>query len=446
MSVACFQLMLLLSLWTLQVLAACRMNEVDWQADEALSQLLSSCERPVEANEARLYTWGHKEKLALLTHDGYALFRIYNDAQQFAFAGMQARRALGEYADYPRFPRYTKLLRSTLGTATVGELYAYSKDGEMRDRLQRLWQRQITRDGNIPAPADDGTKAAADKGLMALAFNQVNPGFLDDLPYPLDELIKTTQEALKSNTPDQHRRLQLQGRLLGLKRAEQAGAGGLPSNISYGPAIYFSNTPHSAIHHYYDEDHTGITCSLLDTDRITDLSDPEDRRAMLSHDIFLHDAAGQARKYPGGYNELANPVTYRQASQNRIIKNGAVYADTGVFHYKTPGICRQIRLGDFADCEAVTKLLSVGLFYGGRAPGPLYSLLTFDQPEQQLQGFLGLVRACAVSPAAAAARQSQRLPALPNSCNALKDERFRQGNFYRQNSTYLDALQKEKCR
>ncbi|MEJ2592109.1 MAG: hypothetical protein P8178_12035 [Candidatus Thiodiazotropha sp.] len=440
-------LLLPLTLLSLPAQSACRPDQIDWQADDALSRFLTTCERPPTPQETRLYTWGHQEKFALLTHDGYDLFSIYNDAQQFAYAGIQARVKLASYADYPRFPFYTTLLRSTLGTATVGQLYGYSLDGEMLARLQQLWQRQVLKDSKIPAPAENPSQPtdAAAKGLMALAYNQVNPGFLDDLPYSVDDLIKTTSDALKADTLDTRQRLTLQGRLLGLKRAKASGEHGKPSNISYGPAVYFSNAPETAVQHYYDANHTGIVCRLLDTDRITDLSEPADKQAMLAHGILLHDAAGNPRAYPGGYNELANPVDYRLQTRHRLIKIRDIYADTGVIQYSVPGVCRPIRLNDFSTCPAVVKLLSVGHFNGGREPGPLYRMLTLDQPEEQLQRFLGLVRACTVTPADVAARQAQRLPALPNSCRYLEDEWFKQTDFYRRNRDYLDAVVKARC-
>ncbi len=426
--------------------AACHLAEVDWQADTALSQFLHSCERPPDDQERWLYTWGHEEKFALLTHDGYGVFRVFNDAQQFTFAGIQARRFLFEYKDYPRFPLYTDLLRKSLGTATVGTLYAYTRNQEMLDRLQRLWSRQVTQDGNIPAPADDGTRSAARTGLTALAFNQVNPGFLEDLPHAIETLIDDTQKALKSLDLPQQRRLYLQGRLLGLKRAQQAGEGGLPSNISYGPSVYFSNAPNTAIHHYFDGKHTGIACRLSDTDRVTDLTDPQDRQAMLAHDILLHRADGSADKFPGGYNELVNPLAYRSATQGRLIKNGNVYADTGLIHYEAPGVCRRIRLDDFRTCDAVVRLLQVGLFNGGSEAGPLYRMLTIDEAEQQVQHFLGAIRGCTVTASDAQARQSQNLPALPNTCDSVRGAAFAQGFFYRSNQAFFETLQRERCR
>ncbi|MET0068080.1 MAG: hypothetical protein ABW076_17170 [Candidatus Thiodiazotropha sp.] len=430
---------------SLSVCAACRLDEVDWQANTALSQLLDSCERAPDAQEGWLYTWGHEEKFALLTHDGYGVFRVFNDAQQFTYAGIQARRFLFEYKDYPRFTRYTELLLKSLGTNTVGALYAYSRNQEMLERLQRLWSRQITQDGKIPAPPDDGTRSAARAGLTALAFNQVNPGFLEDLPHSVESLIDATQEALKNLELDQHRRLYLQGRLLGLKRARQAGEGGLPSNISYGPAVYFSNAPHTAIHHYFNGEHTGIACRLTEADRVTDLTDPQDRQAMLAHDVLLHDTQGGAVKYPGGYNELLNPVAYRAETQGRLIRNGKVYADSGLIHYDLPGVCRPIRLDDFRECDALVKLLEVGYFNGGREPGALYRMLTIDEPEQQLQRFLGAMHGCSVKSSDVHARQTHNLPAISNSCDAFNNASFKNGNFYRSNKIFLEQLQKDRC-
>ncbi|MET0091101.1 MAG: hypothetical protein ABW068_13980 [Candidatus Thiodiazotropha sp.] len=275
---------------------------------------------------------------------------------------------------------------------------------------------------------------------------QVNPGFLEGLPYSIETLIDDTQKSLKTLELDQQRRLYLQGRLLGLKRAQQAGEGGLPSNISYGPSVYFSNAPNTAIHHYYDGKHTGIACRLSDTDRVTDVSDPQDRQAMLAHDILLHRADGSAERFPGGYNELVNPVAYRSQTQGRLIKNGKVYADTGLINYELPGVCRRIRLDDFRGCDAVVRLLQVGLFKGSSEAGPLYRMLTLDEPEQQLSRFLGAIRGCSVTPSDVQARESQNLPVLPNTCDIIRDTAFTRVYFYRSNQAFFESMQRDRCR
>jgi len=438
----CLTVFLLLSFLIQSVGAACRLDQVNWQAENSVKQLMTSCERAPTASERLLFTWGHEQKFALLTHDGYGVFRLFNDAQQFAYAGARARPLVRGYADNPLFPTYLEVLRTVIGVAGVGELYRYSQDTEMLSMLQRIWQDQVKAATN-PPPADDPNLSAPVAGLMALAVNQVNPGFIDDLPYRLDELVRQTQEALKGDISDQRRRLALQGRLLGLQRAQKAG--GFLSNISYGPAVYFSDSPSTALQHFYDGEHSGLACKLQEDDRITDLSDPQDRQAMLNHDVFLRNAAGVAITYPGTYSELTNPPAYRQAALDRIIKHRNVYADTGVIRYQAPGVCRRIRLSDFNDCDSVTKLLRERTFYQGSVPGPLYRFLTFEEAGSQLPVFLGLIRGCSVTPADVKARSDGGQPRLPNSCESLQSADFQQGHFYQANKQYLDEVKRERC-
>lgn len=420
---------------------SCTPDDINWNLESAISEYFISCQRPPLEDEKILFTWGHKEKLARLQADGYGLFAQYNKAQQYAYAGIQARSDLKGYIDYPLFGKYVDRLKQSYGLMNVGELYDHSTKLESLSRIEKLWN-NVTHDGTLPRP-EIPHQSPAKAGLMALALDQVNPGFIEDLPYSIDQLIEKTKNRLENDgSLDGPTRRRLEGRLLGYTRAKQnPDSGGKRSNISYGPAVYLAAGPADFVEHYYDDNHTGIACLVQATDRITDLTGS--KNTLLEKGIYLSTATTppQPIMYPGGYNELSDPYGFRLAMQGRILKRDKNYADSGVIRYDLNGVCRDIQLDDFRDCDAVVKLLKIGKFYGGT----LYNFLVTDDEANQVARFNRRIEKCAVSAAVVKSRADEKLLALPNSCVYLQDEWFQQAAYYKKNKEFIDNVIAKHC-
>lgn len=420
---------------------SCNPKDINWNLDSALEEYFESCTRLPLATEERLFTWGHQEKLARLQRDGYQLFSRFNTPQQYAYAGIQARSELVGFVDYPLFGKYLQLLQQSFGLMTVAELHRHSTNQESRERITKLWD-NLTRDGKIPRP-ENTLLSPAEAGLLALAFDQVNPGFIDDLPFNVDELVAKTEERLASeNDLDRATRRKLEGKLLGYQRAQQNPDTGKRSNISYGASLYLAAGPENFVEHYYNANHAGIACSLNPAaDRITDLSSSLDTLVKKGHYLSTVREPKQPDFYPYGYNELSEPFFFRLAMQGRILKRGKNYADSGVIRYAVNGVCRDIRLDDFNNCESVAKLLRQYHFYGGS----LYDFLVSTDEAAQLGRFKKRIERCTVSRGEVEKRANQRLEALPNTCVSLLDSGFQQGKFYLANKAFLDEVSESRC-
>lgn len=415
--------------------AACSDKGIDWHRDDALRLYLNTCERAPNADEHRLYTWGHADKLRRLLGEGYWAFRQFNDAQQFVYAGFNSRKYLLGFADYPLFPRYVTLVRGVYGLDNVGMLRARSRDDRVLELLTKLWSRTF-KSGAIPGSEVDDPTAPALAALHALALDQVDPGFIADLPKNLDQLLAETDAQLaKRDLSDQDRRV-AEGRRLGLLRARQAQTDKVKkeSNISFGPAVYLSKSPTRFLGHFYNADHRGIVCTLDQGARITDITAQDTTSALVRHGVLMgrySDEAGryvEAEGWPSGYNQLADPRKFRRDMQERILRRQENYADSGVIRYDAPGVCRDIRLDDFRACSDLGSLLGNADFKGGPGRHPLYDFLVRDpgaDPEQaakhragQLRVFRRHVGICAKS-----AVPAQRAPV----CAAILDQGFRSG-------------------
>ena len=323
---------------------------------------------------------------------------------------------------------------------SVGELYNHSTNSESLRRITKAWN-NVTHDGVLPRP-EIPQISPSHAGLLTLAFDQVNPGFIEDLPYTVDQLIETINNRLESDENlDSGTKRRLEGRLLGYKRAKQHSDSGKRSNISYGPAVYLAAGPSDFVEHYYDENHTGIACIVQETDRITDLTGS--KYTLMDKGIYLSTAhtPPQPVMYPGGYNELADPYRFRLAMQGRILKRDKNYADSGVISYGIDGVCRDIQLNDFKDCDAVVKLLKIGKFYGGS----LYDFLVSADEEEQVAHLNSRIEQCAVSREVVESRVSSGLQPLPNSCVALEDQWFQKEKYYKSNKEFLDEVIASRC-
>lgn len=415
--------------------AACSDKGIDWHRDDALRQYLNTCERAPNADEHRLYTWGHADKLRRLLGEGYWAFRQFNDAQQFVYAGFNSRKYLLGFADYPLFSRYVTLVRGVYGLDSVGMLRARSRDDRVLELLTKLWGRTF-KSGTIPGSEVDDPKAPALAALHALALDQVDPGFIADLPKNLDQLLAETDAQLAEKDLSNQDRRVAEGRRLGLLRARQAQTDRVKkeSNISFGPAVYLSKSPARFLGHFYDTNHRGIVCTLDQGARITDITAPDATGTLVRHGVLMghySDEAGrhvEAEGWPTGYNQLADPRKFRRDMQERILRRQENYADSGGIRYDAPGVCRDIRLDDFRACSDLGSLLGNADFKGGPGKHPLYDFLVRDpgaDPEQaakhragQLRVFRRHVGICAKS-----AVPAQRAPV----CAAILDQGFHSG-------------------
>jgi len=170
-----------------------------------LNKVLNSvgCLRDPNDTERMLFTSGHKDKFNRLAQSAYHQFKIYNEAQQFAYAGVKARKYLSSIrGDLDILQKYLFGLKSVCGTVSVGRLYDFSYDPDYLIAAQNYWLRVNSKNSMEPkqlkVPMRQGvidkvkllgmTKEAYE-GLSALAFDQVNPGFIKDLAKTHDELI-----------------------------------------------------------------------------------------------------------------------------------------------------------------------------------------------------------------------------------------------------------------
>jgi hypothetical protein len=442
--------------------SACDLETIDWESTTALARFLESCEREPEPDEQVLFTWGHRHKLQELRNLGYSRFSFFNDAQQYAYAGINAREFLGVYATHPGFQKYVQRLRTTLGAASVGRLQAYehavtalrragSRKGVIEPYLSDLdglemmlglWSRYADHPGpQLPRPAHRFEVPL--RGVMALAFEQVMPGFLDTLGSSVAELIAQTETDIQSTATGSIENLRSKGRRLGLTRARDKGAGDPPSKISYGVAVYLGASPHEFIMHFSSDAHAGIACRLNEPDRITDITSPGAEQALMMNNVLLSALASpgtgdervplRGESYPGGYNVASDPPRFRLAAAGRLIRRGAVYADSGVIRYELPDICRPIRLDDFDSCAGVRTLLSREEFVD---EGSLFELLTRDERQPQLDGLLARIAHCAVT---------EPTP-MRGVCGALSDEGFRNSALFRDHAEFVTGTVRTACR
>ncbi len=415
-----------------------------------LNKVLNSegCLRDPNDKERMLFTSGHKDKFKRLAESSYHQFKIYNEAQQFAYAGIKARKYLSSISgDLEILQRYLFGLKSVYGTVSVGRLYDFSSDPDYLIAAQNYWLainsknsieprrfRVPMRQGVIDKVKLLGMTQEAYQGLSALAFDQVNPGFIKDLAKTHDELI-TVAKVEKSYAVNGQALARAEGRLLGFERAKIAK--GKDSNISFGPAVYLSNTPEAALHHYYDANHRGWACELGDGIKITDISQPVVEELFLNKGIFmpLKSAPQTKALFPSGYNELSNPIRFREIMDKRLMKYGNVYADNGLISYQSN--CEPMRLKHFNSCLSIGNLLSVQAFYGDkRTLGFLYKSLVDDK--SQLNHFLNEISKCFDS-------DKTKETAITRLCTSLNVVAFTGSKFYAENKPVLDRLRIESC-
>jgi hypothetical protein len=356
-----------------------------------------------------------------------------------------ARNLLGSYKNYPLFPRYIEMLRGSIGIANVGELYAYTTDDELLDNLVILWERQLLKDGKLPAPEVDDPRKPALAALSALALDQVNPGYIADLPYSLEQLRQQINAQLADTGLTRAQRLAAEGRDLGLRRAEiSLKKSGKVSNISFGPAVYFGADPALYLSHYYDQNHTGIVCHLQPSDRITDLS--AYTNTLVQRNVLLGHQVGEQfvpvnKGWPSDYNELVNPVAFRSAMQQRIIRRGNNYSDSGVIRYHKPGVCRPIQLSDFTSCPSIATLFRDGFFRGDlNAPGSLYRFLV-KHPDDESKQFKHEIHQLEKLYSRLSTCLNSDTPADKNSlCAQLTDNNFQKSGFYKQHQGTIERM------
>ena len=423
--------------------------KVELNSIKRLNKVLNSedCLRLPTEDERVLYTWGHKDKFKNLQAWPYAQFKIYNQAQQYAYAGIKAKSHFFTEitGDVEVLENFLFGLKSTYGTATVGELFQYSSDPEYLISIQNYWLKSKAANNSsvlmLKVPMYRGevdktklftmTKAAYE-GLLALAMDQLNPGFIKNINKPLDQLIRETELQVDSANNDRELRV-AEGRLLGYLRAQKSASDPAAklSNISYGPAVYFGLTAGASVSHYYDKDHAGRACTLNEQVRITDISGPKIQKILLKKGVFIKSKSNPETKaiYPGGYNELSNPAVFRTVMEARLMKFGGVYADNGLIDYVAD--CRPIRLNDFTECPSVINLTQKGQFYGTKDNvGPLYNFLNPNNEGRHLDRFLHNIANCAVS-------DNNQAPYM---CKALNDGGFLTSKFYSDNKQQIDLI------
>lgn len=421
----------------------------------ALTEALNSsgCKRAPNNNERVLYTAGHRNKLQRLWDANYATFKMFNEPQQFAFAGMHAQARLWSISQDPKILKeYVELLRSIFGTATVEELYQYSSNPSVLIAIQNHWLRLKNPDKVVKllVPFRRGvidkqrliqmTKEAR-IGLEALANIQVNPGFEKDFYKKNEDLIELAQrkieEAKKAN--NQRDRIVWDGKLLGYQRAQKDKS--KPSNISYGPAVYLSPIPESIISHFYSEQHGAWSCTLSEGVEITDLSSKTAQDKLLAQEAFIAESRDPKLKnlvkitYPmSGYNQLSNPAAFREVMDGRLIKfTDTVYADNGQINYRRD--CEPMKLSSFTECSSIFSLLDQSFFYGDKnKEGYFYSTLSPDQG--MLDNYLSTVEQCL-------GRANKTKKAL--ACKQLKNSDFMESIFYSSNVDRIEDIINTYC-
>ncbi len=415
-----------------------------------LNKVLNSegCLRDLNDAERMLFTSGHKDKFNRLAQSSYHQFKIYNEAQQFAYAGIRARKYLSSISgDLDILQKYLFGLKSVYGTVSVGRLYGFSYDPDYLIAAQNYWLRVNSKNSMEPkqlkVPMRQGVidkvkllrmTQEAYEGLSALAFDQVTPGFIKDLAKTHDELIAVAKVE-KSYAVNEQALARVEGRLLGFERAKIAK--GKESNISFGPAVYLSNTPDATLHHYYDANHSGWACELGDGIKITDISSTVIQELFLNKGIFmpLKSAPQTKAQFPSGYNELSNPIRFREIMDKRLMKYGGVYADNGLINYQSN--CKPMRLKHFSSCLNIGSLLSVQAFYGDKSRlGFLYKSLVDDKP--QLNHFLNEISICFAS-------DKTNETVITRLCTSLNAVAFTGSKFYAENKPVLDGIRIENC-
>ncbi|WP_251359689.1 hypothetical protein [Kangiella sp. TOML190] len=385
------KLALLIGFLSVGLLATPRVSacnaDIDWTSGNALEHYLASCARAAKSSERVLYTWGHREKIAMLVSMNYRQFEIFNNAQQYAYAGIRARESFPDFINNKSFHDYVALVKSSFGIESVLELYQHSIDTENLQLIEKLLKQF---EGIGPPNANSSEEYVMSKSaLRAIALDKINPGFLNDLPYGLDQLISDAKEELKNKDLSQDQRFKYHGKLLGYRRAKNAAAGDPVSSISYGPAVYLGKTPTDYIMHFSTAEHAGLACNLDPQieDRIIDLSTAQ--KTLVEKAVYLPPTKDNTGfiTYPTGYNELSEPTSFRIAINRKLIKKGTVFADFGSIGYNQAGVCRPIQLQDFASCDSLKTMLA----NDAASQGALYQFLikTDENAKQKFESRFG---------------------------------------------------------
>lgn len=423
-------------------------------SDTRLRAYFKSCLRIPMKNERRLYTWGHKDKLALLKNHPYAEFSLYNTVQQDAFAGAQARKSITVITKKKDvLDKFIRYLNSIYGTNNVADLWRFSRSAEHLSSVQNLWrQASMRRPERYRMPLDSADEVDMSKlfdqtieaqtGFRVLAFEQITPGFIASLNSTTKARIELLEgyisQAKKNKAPLAPLSI-VRGELLGLKRSLYQNE---DSNISFGPAVYFSTSPVTYLNHFKASDHMGLVCELNKKARIVDIFGSVAKSTLLEGGVYLRNAAGDSFTYPTGYNEVSNPRHIRLATNGLLIRNSnTVYSDNGVINYSA---CKTVNLNHIKSCKSIVSLLGNSNFLS-TSKGALYSYFATqagDLQKQTYQLFIDRIEMCVKEQAKAPDQKFS----YQRMCERLTDDDFKSSDYFKENKRRLTEIDRLYCK
>jgi hypothetical protein len=305
------------------------------QETTRIKQCLQHYSRAPAADEGKIYTFAHKDKLASMQSMSIGDFCAFEKARLKRGEELIFRHQIKNRDDFigkAGFIAEAKKLDAALPDL---EEVKKKKDAEGNNDVSGHKMRDL---------------------LTAVAFNKIYPGFLDR--YTND--IVTEYNAVKGIvSPNAEEKglilayaLKVKGTSVTIKSTDR------PSTTA-GLGVYVMNDPVTYLEHFYDKDHRGVVCSTAGK-RIVDLTDTSTAEKLRLAGILRPNVQDLIYD-PTSYNLWIAPTELEEAARGFLVRFDSQgrkpYADKCAIDYSS-NACHEMTIDDFSDCNHFTRLLA----------------------------------------------------------------------------------------